>query len=221
MWLGMRVHVHIFESLHLVGSCISICTQCPGRWGASESVTAVTQFWLPIGRCVFLGKLLNFSLFFFSFIFISWRLITLQYCSGFCHTMTWISHGFTCIPHPDSPSHLPLYLIPLGLPSAPGPSTCLMHLEPQFHIWKMSGKYITDRSHVENRDVLSIRNIVQRLPCGRGLMSVHFLPVSVCLFGMKRVIWMFLINWASRSGSIVAKIFFLLSSLPFSSLSLF
>ena len=25
--------------------------------------------------------------FFFSFIFISWRLITLQYCSGFCHTL--------------------------------------------------------------------------------------------------------------------------------------
>ena len=26
--------------------------------------------------------------FFLSFIFISWRLITLQYCSGFCHTLT-------------------------------------------------------------------------------------------------------------------------------------
>ena len=26
--------------------------------------------------------------FFFSFIFISWRLITLQYCSDFCHTLT-------------------------------------------------------------------------------------------------------------------------------------
>ena len=64
---------------------------------------------------------------FFSFIFISWRLISLQYCSGFCHTLTWISHGFTCVPHPDPPSHLPLYPIPLGLPSAPGPSTCLMH----------------------------------------------------------------------------------------------
>ena len=25
--------------------------------------------------------------FFFPFIFISWRLITLQYCSGFCHTL--------------------------------------------------------------------------------------------------------------------------------------
>ena len=41
-------------------------------------------------------------LFFFfpPFIFISWRLTTLQYCSGFCHTLTWISHGFTCVPHP-------------------------------------------------------------------------------------------------------------------------
>ena len=54
--------------------------------------------------------------FFFSFIFISWRLIILQYCSGFCHT-------FTCIPHLNRP-HLPLHSIPLGLPSAPGPSTC-------------------------------------------------------------------------------------------------
>ena len=35
---------------------------------------------------------LSFSLFFsfsfFSIYFFSWRLITLQYCSGFCHTLT-------------------------------------------------------------------------------------------------------------------------------------
>ena len=71
-------------------------------------------------------------------IFISWRLITLQYCSGFCHTLTWISHGFTCVPHPDPPSHLPLHPIPLGLPSAPAPSTCLMHptwAGDLFHTW--------------------------------------------------------------------------------------
>ena len=67
-------------------------------------------------------------LFIFSFIFISWRLITLQYCSAFCHTLTWISHGFTCVPHPDPPSRFPLYRIPLGFPSAPGQSICLMHL---------------------------------------------------------------------------------------------
>ena len=83
----------------------------------------------PKMKCLFLWlKLLVLSRsFFFPFIFISWRLITLQYCSGFCHTLTWISYGFTCIPHPDPPSHLPLHPIPLGLPSAPGPSTCLMH----------------------------------------------------------------------------------------------
>ena len=64
---------------------------------------------------------------FFPFIFISWRLITLQYCSGFCHTLTWISHGFTCVPHPYPPSCLLPHPIPLGLPSAPALSTCLMH----------------------------------------------------------------------------------------------
>ena len=51
------------------------------------------------------------------------RLITLQYCSGFCHILTQISHGFTCVPHPEPPSHLPPHPIPLGHPSAPAPST--------------------------------------------------------------------------------------------------
>ena len=77
-------------------------------------------------------------LFFFSFIFISWRLITLQYCSGFCHTLTWISHGFTCVPHPEPLSHLPPHRITLGLPSAPALSTCLMHptwAGDLFHTW--------------------------------------------------------------------------------------
>ena len=49
------------------------------------------------------------------------------FCSEFCHTLKWNSHGFTCVPHPYPPSHLPLHPIPLGLPSAPGPSACLMH----------------------------------------------------------------------------------------------
>ena len=76
--------------------------------------------------------------FFFPFIFISWRLITLQHCSGFCHTLTWISHGFTCVPHPDPPSYLLLHPIPLGLPSAIALSTCLMHptwAGDLFHPW--------------------------------------------------------------------------------------
>ena len=48
-------------------------------------------------------------------------------CSDFCHTLKWNSHGFTCVPHPDPPSHLPLHPLPLGFPTAPGPSACLMH----------------------------------------------------------------------------------------------
>ena len=31
------------------------------------------------------------------FIYFSWRLITLHYCSGFCHTLTWISHQFSSV----------------------------------------------------------------------------------------------------------------------------
>ena len=64
---------------------------------------------------------------FFSFIFISWRLITLQYCSGFCihwHESAMDLHVFPIL---ISPSHLPPHPIPLGLPSAPALSTCLMH----------------------------------------------------------------------------------------------
>ena len=49
------------------------------------------------------ARFISFS--FFPFIFITWRLITLQYCSGFCHTLKWISHGVTCILHPYPPSH--------------------------------------------------------------------------------------------------------------------
>ena len=40
----------------------------------------------------------------------------------FCHTLTWISHRCTRVPHPEPSSHLPPHPIPLGHPSAPAPS---------------------------------------------------------------------------------------------------
>ena len=62
-------------------------------------------------------------IYFFPFIFIRWRLVTLQYFSGFCHTLTWISHGFTCVPHPDPPpaslSIPSLWVFPVHQPWAP------------------------------------------------------------------------------------------------------
>ena len=37
----------------------------------------------------------------------------------FCHTLTWIRSGCTCVPHPERPSLLPPHPIPLGHPSTP------------------------------------------------------------------------------------------------------
>ena len=65
----------------------------------------------------------NVNIFIYLFIYFNWRLITLQYCGGFCHTFTWISHGCTCVPHPDFPPYLPPHPIPQGHPSAPALST--------------------------------------------------------------------------------------------------
>ena len=75
--------------------------------------------WLSITLDHWYSPLFFFLFFFFKFIYFNWRLITLQYCSGFCHTLTWISHGCTCVPHSEPSSHS----IPLGHPSAPALST--------------------------------------------------------------------------------------------------
>ena len=115
-----------FLSIHLLMA--SRLLPCPGyykqccdeHWGTAVSFNSgflsvysqqqdywvIWQFYL---QCFFF--FFSFFFLFFPFIFISWRLIRLQYCSGFCHTLTWIIRVFTCIPHPDPPSHLPLHPI--------------------------------------------------------------------------------------------------------------
>ena len=39
----------------------------------------------------------------FKLIYFNWKLINLQYYSDFCHTLAWISHGCTYVPHPEPP----------------------------------------------------------------------------------------------------------------------
>ena len=114
MYLNVNLRFHISSQIFIVSSVI---------YQVSINTFLLSLFYLNIQ----FSTLCSLFFIFFPIIFISWRLITSQYCSGFCHTLTWISHGFTCIPHPDLPSHIPLHLIPLGLPSAPAPRTCLMH----------------------------------------------------------------------------------------------
>ena len=96
--------------LYLSHCCISSCQ--------SHNRSSKNMCWnVPKSKKYFIV-----NLFFFPFIFISWRLITLQYCSGFCHTLTWISHGFTCVSHPEPPpTFLPipsLWVFPVHQPWA-------------------------------------------------------------------------------------------------------
>ena len=50
------------------------------------------EYWAAfIDVCTFDHCGFFFFYFLLKFIYFNWRLITLQYCSGFCHTLTWIS----------------------------------------------------------------------------------------------------------------------------------
>ena len=55
--------------------------------------------------------------FFFNFILFNFTILY-----WFCHISKLICHRYTCVPHPEPFSLLPLHTIPLGRPSAPAPS---------------------------------------------------------------------------------------------------
>ena len=63
---------------------------------------------------------MNFFLVLFLIFIFSLFYFTILY--WFCHTLTWIQHGCTCVPKHEPPSHLPPHNISLGHPRAPAPS---------------------------------------------------------------------------------------------------
>ena len=73
--------------------------------------------------CWFFFKKINY-LFYFTILY--W----------FCHTLTWIHHECTCIPHPETLSNLLPHPIPLVHPSAPAPSTL-------YHASNLDWQFIT------------------------------------------------------------------------------
>ena len=107
----------------------------------------------------------------FFFICFNWRLITLQYCSGLCHTLTWISHGCTCVPHLEPPFNIPPHPIPQDHPSAPALSTL---------------------SHASNLDWWSISHmIIYMFQCYSVKLShPHLLPKSKTLFFSSVSLWL-------------------------------
>ena len=116
-------------------------------------------------------------------IYLNWRLTTLQYCGGFCHTFTWISHGSSCVPHSQTPSHLPPHSIPRGHPSA----------------WALSTLY-----HASNLAWWSISNMIiymfqcyslksshpHLLPQSPKVCSLH--PCLFCYLAYRVIITIFL-----------------------------
>ena len=97
----------------------------------------------------------------------NWRLITLQYCSGLCHTLTWISHGCTCVPLPEPPSHLPPHPIPQGQCTSPEhPVSCI---EPGLVIY-----YTHDNIH----DSMLFSQIIPPSLSPRVQKSVLYICVS-------------------------------------------
>ena len=122
-------------------------------------------------KVMFFFSLHSFYFLFLFYFFISWRLITLQYCSGFCHTLTRIIHGFTRIPHSNPLSHIPLRPIPLGLPSTPGPSTCLMHVFLFGNCAQEKSKTISNSMFFPNTYILSHKTVMRWL-------QKPFFPIS-------------------------------------------
>ena len=90
-------------------------------WLWALSCKLGTEIWDVSLRAVWLpGRVWVF------YSFLNWWIIALQYCDGFCHTSTWISHSYTCVsPHPETPSLFSPHPIPLGYPRASALSALL------------------------------------------------------------------------------------------------
>ena len=88
---------------------------------------------IPARMCYFL----------FFLIYFSWRLITLQYCSGFCHTLMSISPGCTCVPHPEPPLPPPSPSHPSGSSQCTSPEHSVSCIEPGMAI-----SFTSDNIHV-------------------------------------------------------------------------
>ena len=121
-----------------------------GPWGCKEldmTKWLSTQPEIPLGHTLFSfwlyplifisfvlhsiesvwDKTLCLYIYIYKFIYFNCRLITLQYCSAFCYTLTWIRQGCTCVPQTEPRSHLLPHPIRRVIPVHQLRSPCVMH----------------------------------------------------------------------------------------------
>ena len=109
----------------------------------------------------------------------NWRLITLQYCGAFCHTLTWISHGCT---------HVSSSWTPFPLPSHPTPSLWVV---PEHWLWvpcfiyrKLALFIYFTYGNIHISMLFS--QIIPPLPSLKNTRSLFFISVSLllsCIYG--------------------------------------
>ena len=98
---------------------------------------------------------------------------TILYC--FCHTSTWIHHGYTRVPHPEPPYHVLPHTIPMGHPSAPAPSIL-------YHALNLDWRFVSyDIIHVS----VPFSQIIPPSPSPTESKSPFYTSVSLLLSHIK------------------------------------
>ena len=105
---GLMIHVYFHWIIFFIGIFRNLIS------------TRLTKCIYNKQTSIWLFYFIIFGFFFPDFIYLFIFCFTILY--WFCHTSTWIRHGCTHVPNPESPSHLPPHTISLGHPSAPAPS---------------------------------------------------------------------------------------------------
>ena len=105
-------------------------SQSPFLWAFADTVHQNEKL---IMSSSFLNILPEIQFFKNPFIF-DWRIIALQYCVGFCHTATWISHKYTYVPSLLNPFSSPSPFTPLCCLRALGWAPCVTQQVPTWYL---------------------------------------------------------------------------------------
>ena len=109
----------------------------------------------------------------YKFIYLNWRLITLQYCIGFSIHQHESAMGVHVFPILNPPSHLPPCTIPLGHPRAPAPKQPVSCIELGLAI-----RFLYDIIHVS----MPFSQIVPPSPSPTESKRLFYTSVSLVFF---------------------------------------